>query len=248
MKRTILLYLIFISGALRAGTADPALFKGYSNEKKGLHFSYYLGLGVSGNAGTTLPPAPVAPAGIAYIPVQSHDQLSYAIMLGFDIRLFARDRFNVRAGLGVEQMNYSGKVESYNTLAAGSIPMLTQSQGGWDYSVSENFLHLPVSFIYRVSAQNKKYISVRLGLTESLLFSEQASDVPANTFSPYLTTFISAGMIYKIRMTNNGGPAIYLEPEFNYQLLPNPSYPVPDNRRYWSFVLKLRIAHGNSSQ
>ncbi|HXC06702.1 MAG TPA: hypothetical protein VNZ86_18220 [Bacteroidia bacterium] len=246
MNYTISWLLLFLAFPLLTRSAEPAFHTtDYNSDKnKGLHFSYYLGIGVSGNAGLTLAPAPQPSVGVvAYIPVEAHDQPSYAFILGFDVRLFNSGPMNIRAGLAVEQMNYSGKTVTSETAMAGPPAYILANGGGWDYSLSENFIHLPVSFIYRISAQNKKYISLKAGLTESFLFSEQCSDVPAVKFTPQLMTFVHAGMIYKIRNSNNGGPAVYLEPEFKYQVTPNAD--AADKRQFWSFELKLRIAHGS---
>jgi hypothetical protein len=216
-------------------------------EKKGPHFSFYFGIGAGGNAGTALAPAPSPPSGVeAYLPLQSKEIPGFDFSLGFDIRLFSKDRFSVRLGLGMEGMQYSGTVKSYEQLSSANPPVATTVNGGWDYAVFDGFVYMPLSFIYRVSAQNKRYVSVKLGITESLLLSEKTTDQPADTYSPRMMTFATAGMIYKIRMTNDGGPAIYLEPALNYQLTPNTEAGVPDNRRFWSFEIRLRFAHSSS--
>jgi hypothetical protein len=205
MKRSAILFCLLVSSSGLFG-------EGYNNGKKGLHFSYYLGLGIP-----------------AYVPLMAHDRAGYAFTLGFDIRLFAVGRFNLRAGLGVEQMSYSGR----------------EIGGTVTYILSESMGTLPVSLIYRVSPQQKRYVSVKLGVTESMVFLSHLSDLKTASSAPFLITSVNAGMIYKIRKTNNGGPAIYLEPELRYQIIPNPN--APDNRPLWSFFLKLRVAIRGSS-
>ncbi|MFI5149159.1 MAG: hypothetical protein ACHQRM_05455 [Bacteroidia bacterium] len=202
MKSVPLFFCLLFCSGLHA--------EGYNNGKKGLRFSYYFGVGMN-----------------SYIPLITNDQPGYSITLGFDIRLFAVERFNVRAGLGVEEMVYTGRTTG----------------GNGTYSVSESMVNLPVSFIYRVSAQQKRYVSVKLGVTESMVFAYHVTDISTASSNPFMLTFVNAGMIYKIRKTNNGGPAIYLEPELKYQVTPNPD--VQDSRALLSFMLKLRIAAGN---